>query len=201
MKIIFIRHGKSVDDTHGISQRNDSPLSDIGVTQAKSRVKDFSHIDFSTCYTSSYRRAQDTARILFPTLPLITQPDIYEVRRPLKLDGGSHADAVRFWEITHKADKYQPDWSYDGSESFTQVSTRARKFISELINIHSSEDDPVAVVSHGGFIRHCIGVACKGKAYDPTDFFDLLLPMKIDNLDAVSLSLGKNEPPSWQWFN
>lgn len=35
MKILFIRHGKSIDDVNGVSQRDDSPLSESGILQAK----------------------------------------------------------------------------------------------------------------------------------------------------------------------
>lgn len=193
MKILFIRHGKSIDDVNGVSQRDDSPLSERGILQAKKRALDFSSTAIGGCYTSHYQRAQDTAHILFPATPIITRPDIYEVKRPTVLDGGNHEDAVHFWEVDHQLDKYMPDWSYGDSESFTEVTKRAHDFIVEMNEKHGTDETPIVVVSHGGFIRHCIGVATMGSAYRPADFFDLLFPMKIDNLDAISLSYSEGK--------
>ena len=198
MKILFIRHGKSIDDANGISQRNNSPLSHDGRLRAEKRTEDFVDISPSACYTSHYRRAKETTEILFPShTPLIRQ-DIFEIRRPALLDGGAHTDAVTFWEVTHKADKYLPEWSHDGSESFLDVTARARAFLKDVIAVHVDDTQPIVVVTHGGFIRHCIGVACMDESYRPEDFYDLLLPMKIDNLDAIELTLEHNQKPSWR---
>ncbi|MBH1980192.1 histidine phosphatase family protein [Candidatus Saccharibacteria bacterium] len=201
MKILFIRHGKSIDDVNGVSQRDDSPLSESGILQAKKRAFDFNSTIVDACYASHYQRAQDTAHILFPSTPIITRSDIYEIKRPTRLDGGDHKDAVHFWEVEHRLDKYAPDWSYDGSESFTEVTARARDFIDEMEEKHRTDETSIAVISHGGFIRHCIGVATMGNAYRPADFFDLLFPMRIDNLDAISLSYEEDKKPSWKILN
>ena len=197
MQLIFIRHGKSLDDTNGLSQRDDSPLSELGAAQAKQRARDFANLTISACYVSTYQRAHETAHILFPSADIITCDDIYEIKRPKILTGGKHADAVRFWEVDHKKDKYNPDWSYDGSESFNDVTNRARQFIADMTARHGDSKHPVVIVSHGGFMRHCIGVVCKGDSYQPADFFELLLPMKVGNLDAVELTIEKGKKPTW----
>lgn len=198
MQLIFIRHGKSIDDTNGVSQRNESPLSEAGLVAAKVRANDFQNISPAVCYVSNYTRAQQTAEALFPNITATTRNDIFEIKRPELLDGGNHADAVHFWEVTHKEDKYLPDWSLDNSESFNDVTARARTFLAEMTEKHRDDSHPIIAVSHGGFIRHCIGIACKGDNYQPADFFELLLPMQIDNLDAIELTIRQNKRPAWR---
>lgn len=197
MQLIFIRHAESIDAVDGVSQRNNSQLSKKGVSQAKKRASDFTTINPTVCYTSHYTRARETARLLFPSTDFITRQDIFEIIRPTQLDGGNHAEAIHFWEVTHVNDKYSPQWSLDGSETFAEVAQRAHTFLEEIKTIHSRDTNPIVIVSHGGFIRHCIGVACKGSDYKPSDFFDLLLPMTINNLDAISLTIAGAAKPSW----
>lgn len=197
MKIIFVRHGKSIDDIDEVSQRDDSPLSPAAVKAVQKRASDFSAIHVKKCYVSNYRRARDTAAIMFPGVPMEVRNDIFEVKRPAFLTGGKHADAVHFWEVLHRDEKYIPDWSFDGSESFNDVVQRARGFLDYLKQNHESSEDPIIVVSHGGFMRHLIGVACLGDKYTPTVFFELLLPMDMDNLAAVSLDIRSDNKVKW----
>lgn len=197
MKILLIRHAKSIDDTSGVSQRNDTPLSAHGTYQTRNKQATVETLDIQARYSSDYRRATETAQLLFPAQSVGIRQDIHEVIRPAHLNGGSHAAAVHFWEVEHKIDKYDPDWTEDGYESFTTVAHRARTFLDDIRKSHQPTDT-IAVVTHGGFIRHCIGVACMGAAYRPEDFFDLLLPLQIDNLDIIELTLENDKKPSWR---
>lgn len=197
MKVLFIRHAKSIDDTSGVSQRDDTPLSEHGTHQARNKRTAVETIETQARYSSDYLRAAETAHLLFPTQRVTIRQDIHEIIRPAHLNGGSHAAAIHFWEVDHKIDKYNPDWTEDGYESFTMVTHRARTFLDEIRKSHRSTDT-IAVVTHGGFIRHCIGVACMGASYRPEDFFDLLLPMQIDNLDIIELTLEDDKKPSWR---
>lgn len=166
MKVYLIRHAQSVDDQTKVSQRDDSPLSELGREQAEKRAQTLAIPRLDGVYASPYARTQETAAILFPAQKITTLDFIYEIKRPRNLDGGLHTDAVHFWEVDHKKDKYQPDWKYDGSESFNDVVDRSKKLMNFLYTTHQ-DDHTIAIVSHGGFMRHTIGYAGLGDNYTP----------------------------------
>lgn len=200
MKVFLIRHAQSVDDQAKVSQRDDSALSDLGKVQAQKRAKTFSTLNFDGVYASPYARTQETAQILFPTHDITTLDFVYEIKRPRSLDGGLHADAVHFWEVDHKKDKYQPDWKYDGSESFNEVIGRSKKLIQFLYENHQDKDT-VAIVSHGGFIRHTLGYAGLKDTYTPEIFFDLFFLLQIKNTDVIEADLLNGKLVGWKTHN
>lgn len=200
MKIFLIRHAQSIDDQAKVSQRDDSPLSKLGKEQAQKRGRSLNIPQLDGVYASPYARTQETAAILFPTQKVTTLDFIYEIKRPRSLDGGLHANAVHFWEVDHKKDKYQPDWKYDGSESFSDVINRSKKLIDFLYATHQ-DNHTIAIVSHGGFIRHTIGYAGLGTTYKPEVFFDLFFLLQIKNTDVIEADFLNGSLVGWKIHN
>lgn len=200
MKVFLIRHAQSIDDQAKVSQRDDSPLSQLGEEQAEKRANSLAISRLDGVYASPYARTQETAAILFPGMDITTLDFIYEIKRPRSLDGGLHADAVHFWEVDHKQDKYRPDWTYDDSESFNDVLNRSKKLMNFLYSTHR-DDHTVAVVSHGGFIRHTIGYAGLGDNYTPEVFFDLFFLMQIKNTDVIEADFQNGKLTGWKIHN
>lgn len=200
MKVFLVRHAQSIDDQAKVSQRDDSPLSKLGQEQAQKRARSLHISQLDGVYTSPYARTQETAQILFPTHEITTLDFIYEIKRPRSLDGGLHANAVHFWEVDHKKEKYQPDWRYDGSESFNDVIDRAKKLVNFLYAGHQ-DDHIVAIVSHGGFIRHVLGYAGLKDAYEPKVFFDLFFLLQIRNTDVIEADFLKGKLVGWKIHN
>ncbi len=197
MKLLLIRHAQSVDDKAKLSQRDDSPLSSRGREQAEKRARLIDALPISAVLTSPYRRTQETAAILFPSIAIGTLDFIYEVKRPRNLDGGLHKNAVHFWEVEHKTDKYKPGWTFDGSESFNDAINRAQKLLQFLYGTYG-ETETIAIVSHGGFMRHFVGYVGLKQAYRPEAFFDLLFLLEIKNIDAIEVDLFDKELVGWK---
>jgi probable phosphoglycerate mutase len=196
MKLFLIRHAQSIDDEAKLSQRDESGLSAQGIRQAKKRQELIKDVAVTAVYASPYARTQETASLIFPFLPVNTLDFIYEIKRPQHLDGGLHENAVHFWEVEHKVDKYRPDWTFDGSESFNDVLNRAVKLFDLLYDSHT-ENETIAIVSHGGFMRHVIGYAGMKNAYTPEVFFDLFFLMQIKNADMLEIDLSDKKLLKW----
>lgn len=197
MRILLIRHAKSVDAAAHKSQRDNSPLSDEGIRHIANLSSTMGGVSFDAIYSSPYVRAKQTARLLFPGELVTTINTIHEIKRPISLDGGNHADAVAFWEVLHKQSKHDPEWTHDGSETFTQAVGRVTDFI-EYLYKHHSDSDTVAVVTHGGFMKHTIGYTSLGQKYSTAIFFDMLYPLAIDNLGCIELELNDKSLKSWK---
>lgn len=196
MKLLLIRHAQSVDDEARLSQRDESGLSARGIQQAKKRHELIKDMPVTAVYASPYARTQETAALIFPSMPVGTLDFIYEIKRPQHLDGGPHEEAVHFWEVEHKADKYLPDWTFNGSESFKEVLDRVVKLLEFLYASHN-ENETIAIVSHGGFIRHVIGYTGMKDMYTPEVFFDLFFLMQLKNADMLEIDLNDKQLVKW----
>jgi len=153
MKVYLIRHALSKDAKKGISQRDDTPIMEDGIKE--NYYKD---LEFDKVYCSPLLRAQQTAEKLFGNFEIVDY--IYEYKRPAKLDGVPRKEARKFWEKHWNESTTNPDWSYDGSESFNTIVKRADKFYKFLKGL---KFDRIAVVGHSIFFRHLLSIHALGK--------------------------------------
>lgn len=80
--IYFIRHGQTeTNKAHRLQGHSDIPLNDVGREQAETAAAWFrtQGITFDLIYSSPLVRAVETARILEPDVPIITDERIIEI--------------------------------------------------------------------------------------------------------------------------
>jgi len=118
-------------------------------------------------YSSLMVRAVSTASCIAQQLGLvhIAWPDIHEgggiyLDDPMTGQPNSLPGNGRAFFKTHYPDLILPDWLEDDGwwnrpyETRPMRRERARRFIHELLSRHGSNNDRVAVISHGGFYNH-----------------------------------------------
>ena len=140
----LIRHGETAWTlTKQHTGRNDIPMTEVGEQHASDLKKLLNGKTFQQVFVSPLRRAQDTCRLAGYSAAAKISPDImewdygdYEGRTPEEIRRD-----IPDWTI----------WNYDcpGGETLDQVATRAKRIISELIEIKGD----VALFSHGHFLR------------------------------------------------
>lgn len=154
IKLFLIRHGQTLWNKEGRYQGDmDIGLTRVGFRQARLAAKYLSKVDFSNIYSSSLRRAIDTANIINKTrnLKIIARENLKEINFG-KWEG------MKFDQINMMFhDDYQ-NWLADpynncptGGESFKQVKERAAAEIDNIVN-ENEDGSSVAVVTHGGVI-------------------------------------------------
>ena len=153
MEVYLIRHALSQDAEKGISQRDDTPIVKGGVKENR-----YKNIKFDKVYYSPLLRTQQTAEELFDDFEIVDY--IYEYKRPKLLDGIPREEARKFWEKHWEEMTTDPEWSYDGSESFNTIVRRADKFYKFLKGLRFER---VAVVGHSIFFRHLLSIHALGK--------------------------------------
>ena len=164
MKVYLIRHGVTQEAIDGISQRDDAPLAADAIKQ-----NPYKGLKFDKVYSSPLLRAKQTAEILFKDFEVIDY--IYEYKRPSLLDGVSESDARKFWTKHWEKASTDPNWNYDGSESFNKIVERANKFYKFLKGL---KYERITVVGHSIFFRHLISIHALGKdAYTIDKFYKL----------------------------
>lgn len=170
MKLFLIRHGRSVaNEANLVTGTTDDPLSDIGIGQAESLRAWIETIELSadTYITSQWKRAQDTAKIVFPYVKWQIDPRI----------GETYAGDVAKWALIDFLNEY-PDFyhnyfnDYPNGESHNDLYVRSIQWLKEIVSLHD-ENATIVLVAHSGpiscILQHILSV--------PMENFPAFLPM------------------------
>jgi len=202
MRILLIRHGRSVDAEANLAQRWNAPLSEGGRKEVLEKRSEYLKMPFTKIYFSPWERAKETAQILFSDSKIEMEelPYVHEHKRPEHLEGIPWEEVMKFWE-KNLDNIYRPDWKPEGGESFNDLSARARKLIEKLKE--NSDEDLIGVVSHGNFIRHVLGNWLMKDRFNTSVYSDFLRNFSLGNLGYVQVEHKKEsgETRMLSWHN
>lgn len=194
--LYLIRHGESETNSQPdkMGQTSYDPLTNLGKEQAEKLFKYFQSKDMNWdfVFSSSYKRALDTASIATKASSIITSLDLREY------DAGDWLGASRSQVVTQDV-KYKMNllgqaFLPPNGESLNQVQRRASAWLDdnilnskEILNFSNTRSRPaeIALFSHGLTIK-CLLQYVMG--------FDKLFTWKviIDNTSVSKLSFGKD---------
>ncbi len=183
MKLYLIRHAKTIESKEGKSQ---SPNAIIDESSIKKGL--YSDLKVDKVYCSPLVRATRTADLLFGEGNYEIVDYIYEYIRPRFLDGKSKEEARKFWDWGLLEYRKDPDWKYDDSESFNDIKARANKFL-KFLKKQRYKYNSVAVIGHGIFFRHLLGVIAAGEKYDQLIFLGLGKYIDWANLEMKEIEI------------
>jgi len=169
MRIYFVRHGQSIANANNIRQKDDTPLTDLGLRQAQFVAKRLAKIPVDLIIASPHTRARQTAETISKELKKdIIYSDLFvERKKPLAVMGLSVGDP-RGDEIMNEVYKnfYVPGWHLDESENFEDSKKRAMDATQFLKN---QTAEHIVVVTHGLFLRNLLGVLIFGGNLTPQE--------------------------------
>jgi probable phosphoglycerate mutase len=152
--IIVVRHGETEWNRCGRQQGHlDSPLTDLGVRQAKAIAAGLADREIHALYSSDLGRALQTARIIGQRLSLdvVTDSRLCE-RRLGALQGLTRKEfADRYPEQAAAFSSGNPDYALPGGESARQQYHRVVECVQELATRHPGQG--IAIVTHGGVLK------------------------------------------------
>ena len=150
MKDLYLmRHGQTFFNQEGLVQGVcDSPLTDLGIEQAKQARAFFEKngIEFGGIYSSTQERASDTLEIVAGRTDYTRLKGVKEWNfglfeaQPERLQPKFRAGAVSFEDL------YVPY----GGEDVAQVGERMLTSLTEVMKKTPAVENPTLVVSHGG---------------------------------------------------
>lgn len=179
MKIYLIRHAVTKESTEGISQTDEAEI----VKKTVDREK-FKEIKPDKVYSSPYKRATQTAEILFEDYEVLDF--IYEFKAPSFLKGEPREKSRAFWDEYLPEARRDADWKYEDGESFNETVSRVNKLINFLKN---KDFDSVAIVGHATFFRHLLGVLKFGKDYSFERYEKDMANISWDNLEVKEVHI------------
>ncbi|MCQ8212431.1 histidine phosphatase family protein [Cetobacterium somerae] len=152
LRIYFVRHGETVWNTLKIFQgRSNSPLTELGIEQAKKLSKHLESIDFKKVYSSPQERALQTTKLLLGSknIDIIPIDEFQEINMG-KVEGIPREEfeknyPIEYHNFWNNAVEYNPT-AYNG-ESYDEILDRVRVGLNKLIQ--ENNDGNILVISHG----------------------------------------------------
>lgn len=179
INIYLIRHAECEDNVTHLVPRNNSPLSNKGIREAKLVAKKLKRLDLNAIFTSDQERALHTARIISKTsqIKVIKSKDLRERKFPRKILGKSEEDEtarIILQEMTLNSS--DPKWHYSNEENFAEWKIRT---INAIKVLSKEKNKNIAVVTHAGFIRMTLCFIKHGANFSEKNYNKLRQENKI----------------------
>ncbi|AVQ28505.1 histidine phosphatase family protein [Fusobacterium ulcerans] len=184
MEIYFIRHGETLWNTLKIFQgRSDSPLTELGISQAEKLSEKLKDIEFTDFYSSPMGRTIQTTKIIMGD----RKQEIKFIEEFKEISMGDIEGIPRsefeekypkeFYDFFNNPVDYDPK-VYHG-ENYYEVIERVKKGLDKLLS-YLNDSDRVVVVTHGVTLKALFHVITKEK-------MDVLGAAKVPQNTSVSI--------------
>lgn len=184
MEIYFIRHGETLWNTLKIFQgRSDSPLTELGISQAEKLSEKLKDIEFTDFYSSPMGRTIQTTKIIMGD----RKQEIKFIEEFKEISMGDIEGIPRsefeekypkeFYDFFNNPVDYDPK-VYHG-ENYYEVIERVKKGLDKLL-LYLNDSDRVVVVTHGVTLKALFHVITKER-------MDVLGAAKVPQNTSVSI--------------
>ena len=149
-EILLIRHGETLWNQQGRMQgQHDSPLTPLGLTQARQLARRLKNVAFTTLYSSDLGRAHQTARCIADVTGHEIVADERLRERHFGIFEGMTNNEIksRHPELHELFAQRLPDFCMPGGESAAHFSARCVGALEGIAGRH--EGETIAVVTHG----------------------------------------------------
>ncbi|AVQ29911.1 MULTISPECIES: histidine phosphatase family protein [Fusobacterium] len=189
MEIYFIRHGETLWNTLKIFQgSSDSPLTELGISQAERLAEKLKDIEFTDFYSSPMGRTIQTTKIIMGNRKQeIKFIDEFKEISMGDIEGMPRAEfeekyPKEFYDFFNNPVDYDPK-IYHG-ENYYQVIERVKKGLDKLLS-YLNNNDRVVVVTHGVTLKALFHIITKEK-------MELLGAAKVPQNTSVSIVKYEN---------
>ena len=173
-EILLIRHGETLWNQQGRMQgQHDSPLTALGLQQARQLAKRLKTVSFGALYSSDLGRAHQTARCIADETQheIICDTGLRERSFGI-FEGLTNAEIkLKHPDLYEHFARRDPDFVMPGGESAAQFRKRCVTTLEAIARAH--EGVSVVVVTHGLVLDALYRTACK-MSYDIPRGFPLL---------------------------
>lgn len=167
MKLYFVRHAQSTENTGVVLQR-DTPLTETGKEQARRLGVYFEKAKIDIIFCSELKRAKETLDYIMPYLgkvKVIYYPGINEHNMGSYFE--KQTDYQKFRKDAETSKKGFYEFKPKGGESLTELFERQKKFYKELLKKYLSKN--ILVLGHGQsgamFILNMLGLDISEEKY------------------------------------
>lgn len=148
--VYIVRHGQDTDNASGILNGwRDTSLTELGRSQAQETAEKLHQYNIDIICSSPLKRAQETANIIAGELgidKIIVVQDLIERNFGI-MAGKPVKDIRKYTDKIIEGDKVNYFLEVEGSESYPDLLTRAKKVLEEIKEKYP--DKNILIVTHG----------------------------------------------------
>ncbi len=181
MNIFLIRHGQTELNQSNTHQYSTTPLSEQGLTEARSIATRLKEAKIDKIYSSPLLRAKQTAELIAHSSgkEYILMDELREIKRPSEIEGKSHDNPIVMQIKKGIKDNYSDkEWHHSDEENFWDVKHRVEKLMSTL---ESEQCENVLLVSHGVVIKMFISLCLFKNKLTADEFLSIYENMNASN--------------------
>jgi len=157
--IYIVRHGETEwNKSHVVMGQKDSPLTELGIEQAKTTATKLKDVNFDLIISSDLPRAYKTAEIIKSERPLIVETsELLRERNYGHFQGRPKAEYKEATKLLSEAKKLlseKEQWKHKVSEdveSDEEIVVRFMAYLKEIAILHPNK--VILIVTHAGCIR------------------------------------------------
>lgn len=197
-KVYFIRHGQSEGNIGPIIQTTETPLSEEGIQQAQFVASRVAKLPIDLVVSSTMERAKQTAgEILKKKEVPIEYSDLFVERRRSSSEVGKPKDDPEVLVIQNESiEKFGTDFRHSDEEIFTDLKERANKALNYL---RDKEEENIAVVSHGLFLRVIMAAVVHGEELTGRECWHFIRSFRHENTGITVLGYDEEKERWWLW--
>jgi probable phosphoglycerate mutase len=172
MRAIFVRHGQSVSNAHpqlvALPPGQGDRLTELGRRQSVAAAGALEGFRPTVLLSSAMGRARETADLIGELLGMavIEVPYIQELRESVNYAAlRPEEQKLRRWSAWMAEHGDDPDYSWEGGETFNQIRARVRRLKGELESDYAGQRP--LVVTHGLFMRFFLFDSLVGDSFTP----------------------------------
>lgn len=180
MRILFVRHGKSIANAAAIVGTPDTPLAEEGFEQARKTGQDLKNEHVTKIVCSPYVRARQTAETIagelgLPLSDIVIIPDFYE-RRMGTLEGKPKQHETAYF--------YEND-SENSFETQQELIERIKRALTEIKEIAAKTSGTVVAVGHAASGFYFLQIAKGKKSFQEFDRIN-----QMNNAEFVAVEIA-----------
>jgi probable phosphoglycerate mutase len=204
MKTVYlIRHGQSEGNLGVVRQGPETPLTELGITQAHIMAERCAQFPIEVLFSSTMKRAQNTAEIIGEKIgkERISSSLFMERNWPSVLIGKeTKSPEVQKIRDELVANFSVPNYRYSDEENFTDLKVRAKK---ALEFIEAREEEHVAIVMHAYFMKVFAAYVVFGETLTADMCHAFIRGYTVENTGLSVLKKGEFDTGSgwkvWVW--
>jgi uncharacterized phosphatase len=180
MRILFIRHGKSIANATATVGTPDTPLAEEGLEQARIIGQDLKNENVTKIVCSTFIRAQQTAEIIAGELGIALSdiqiiPDFYE-RRMGNLEGKPKQHETAYFYNNNRENNFEPQ---------QDLIERMQRALAEIKEVASNTTGTTVAVGHATSGFYFLQVAKGKRTFQEFDPFN-----QMNNAEFVEVDLA-----------
>lgn len=176
-RFYIVRHGQTIFNVKGrIQGWCDSPLTDLGIEQAKALGKKLETVSFDVCFCSTSERAVDTAHLILANRNVKVHPV-----KGLKEQCFGDFEAEKIEDVFKDGTNYPDGYAFCNGESFDQAVHRFMETLKKIAFDYPNAN--VLIVSHGSIIKHVVNRLAPGFMASKIRTADLVPNCSLTRID------------------